>query len=668
MKVRCMNCMAEYEEDQECCPHCGYVRGTQPKEIYHLYPEVVLAGRYVVGTVVSYGGFGVLYRAWDEKLEAMVAVKEYFPSNYVNRNPGEKEIFIYTSKKQGEFENGLKGFLEEARSTAKFSSYPNIVNVYDYFQENGTAYMVMEFMDGKTLKQYIKEQGGKIGWEKAVEVLSSICDDLQVVHEAGILHRDISPDNIMLCADGAIKLFDFGAARFSSMESEMTRTVILKMGFAPPEQYRKKSKQGPWTDVYALGATLYRAITGVLPDESVNRQEAIRKKEPDTLRQPKELEPEIPDYLNAAICRAMALEPDLRFKNVLQLKQAILNQKQYPALEKELEQRKRRRMVGIGVLAASLACAAGGCLYYYHNKQAESTLRGARVTVWAPVPEDDEPQSQESILQEMLAEFYVDYPGVSVDISCIPLKDYESRLSEAAGTDAFPTLYLADGVDPGLAADRQADLSKVLNLVEEEDYYCLGRDQLGGDLVHTIPLGMQLSVVYGNETLLGSKTSAQVRDSLAEENDRAGFFAGEAPVWLADTLDYAEVQEALPGIYEVLPVPGGLVAKYNQVWSVDGNARKLDQEAANRILYYFLGESAQDVLHLQNDSSLPLNKNILSTYMEVNQEFAFLKEELDSGEPVVFPAGPDYEKSLDEYYKDMVSDEQKMGKVLGGAD
>ena len=151
MKLRCLNCMKEYEEGN-VCPFCGFEEGTPPKEIYHLYPGVVLADRYIIGTVVASGGFGVLYRAWDQKLEIMVAVKEYFPSSYVNRNPGEKEIFVYTSKQQGQFQAGLEGFLEEAKSTAKFSSCPNIVNVYDYFKENGTAYMVMEYMEGITLK------------------------------------------------------------------------------------------------------------------------------------------------------------------------------------------------------------------------------------------------------------------------------------------------------------------------------------------------------------------------------------------------------------------------------------------------------------------------------------------------------------------------------------
>ena len=110
MKIRCMNCMEEYEDADAPCPKCGYVKGTPPNEIYHLFPEEELADRYIIGTVIAYGGFGILYRAWDNKLQIMVAIKEYFPSSYVNRNPGEREIFISTSKKRGEFQEGLEGF------------------------------------------------------------------------------------------------------------------------------------------------------------------------------------------------------------------------------------------------------------------------------------------------------------------------------------------------------------------------------------------------------------------------------------------------------------------------------------------------------------------------------------------------------------------------------
>ena len=661
MSIRCLNCMKEYEESLKACPDCGFVPGTPPKEIYHLHPGVVLAKRYVIGTVVAYGGFGILYRAWDEKLQVMVAVKEYFPSSYVNRNPGEKDIFIYTSKKKSEFEAGLQTFLEEAKNTAKFSSHPNIVNVYDYFQENQTAYMVMEYMSGITLKEYVKKKGGKIGWEQAVDIITKICDDLQVVHENGILHRDISPDNIMMCGDGTIKLFDFGAAKFSNEEKEMTREIILKIGFAPPEQYRLRSRQGPWTDVYALGATLYRCITGVLPDESVNRQEALRVSKTDTLRPAKELAPEIPDYLNAAVSRAMAVQPELRFKDVLQLKEALLNKKTYADVEMELKKRKRRTRIGVAALTICLAAASVVCYGYYRTRRQETTLQGAGGVMWVPVDAGEE-EDKEQMMETMLEEFREDYPDVTLDLVFIPREDYAGRLNQADESGGeFPTLYETGGEEEysgTFPESRQADLSDVLKLVNTADYYCLEPEQLGGDVIRRLPLGMHLPAVYGNEVLMDSGQEPE------EKNDRNAFFSGTSPFWIGDSRDYSQVQEALTGVYRMMPVEQEtLTGGYDCMWSVDSRAARLDQAAAKRILYYFLGETAQDVLHLQYDNSLPLNRSEFAAYIEVNQEFSFLKEQLDSGILVVFPEESEYRKNLDQAYQSVVEDEKAVLKL-----
>jgi len=643
--------MKEYDDQEAGCPECGFVRGTPPKEIYHLYPEVVLAERYVIGTVVAYGGFGILYRAWDKKLQVMVAVKEYFPSSYVNRNPGEREIFIYTSKKQGEFQEGLEGFLSEARNTAKFSSYPNIVNVYDYFRENGTAYMVMEYMEGKTLKQYTKEKGGKLEWQEAVRILTSICDDLQVVHKSGILHRDISPDNIMLCDDGSIKLFDFGAARFSDMERDVTRTIILKIGFAPPEQYRAKSRQGPWTDVYALGATLYRTITGILPDESVNRQEALLKEKKDTLVSAKEYVPDIPEYLNIAIGKAMAVQQELRFKNVLQFKDALLNKKQYVEIEKELELRRKRRKTGIAVLAAALMAGIAGCFIYYQNLRVESTLSGAEVAVWASVPDTEEIGSRQNMLEDMLAEFCSDYPDVNIEVTCIPEGEYAEKLKQASDDGHFPTLYEnPDGVG---CEGHEDGLGDVLEMVQKEDYYCLDPEGTEEE-VRRLPLGMDVPVVYVNTLLQQENRQPE------KTNDADKFFAGESLLFVSGTDSYELVQEQLPGIYSVKALDtDGLKVRFEELWSVDRFADELDRKAAKRILYYFLGETAQDILHVQNDGGLPLNRNELEAYLEINQEFSFVKNQLDSGMPAEALSVEEFESRLEEEYQALVTDKQK---------
>lgn len=643
MSIRCMNCMKEYDGQLPACPGCGFVKGTPPKEIYHLHPEVELSDhRYVIGTVVAYGGFGIIYRAWDRKLEVMVAIKEYFPTSSVNRNPGEKEVFIYTKRGKDEFKAGVTGFLDEARNTSKFSSHPNIVNVFDYFEENGTAYMVMEFMDGVSLKQYTKEMGGRLSWEKAVEIGCCITDVLKVVHEAGILHRDISPDNIMLCREGNIKLFDFGAARFSDQDKEVTRTIVLKIGFAPPEQYRSKSKQGPWTDIYALGATLYRCITGVVPVESENRKEALIQKEKDPLKNPKELVEDLPDYVAIALMKAMSLEPELRFQSVMQFKAALQNKKKYHDVEEELILRKKRRKLGIAAVLTAVFAAVIGCFQFYQKKQEEANLSAVTLTMWVP----EEGEAGRDLYADMIAEFQQDYPLVDIKIEGIPKDQYRERLEAAnSGEEEFPVLYESSGLEE-LPSHPMEDLTAVYNLISRDDYYLLDEESLKVLGTKQLPLGFYCSVVYENSNLQNS------RQSIGKENSQEDFFNQKTSVWVSDTESYTKVQEALPGLYTMAPVNvSPPVARYASLWSVDGGASEGEKNAAKRLLYYFLGENAQDILHIQNMTALPLNKNEFQIFLEVNQEFDFLSSQLSEGEAPEMLSAKECQAAYDRIYE-----------------
>lgn len=208
--IRCINCFEQINDDNNACPHCGYVKGTPPKELYHLFPGTELENRYVIGEVLGFGGFGITYKAWDKKLDFVVAVKEFYPSGIVNRTPGTKDIIIYAKKREKEFYYGKDRFLEEARNMAKFSSEPNIVNVSAFFEENNTAYIVMEFLDGISLSQYLHESEGIIDVASGIQITEAIANALVKIHEKGIIHRDVSPDNIFLCVNGRIKLIDFG--------------------------------------------------------------------------------------------------------------------------------------------------------------------------------------------------------------------------------------------------------------------------------------------------------------------------------------------------------------------------------------------------------------------------------------------------------------------------
>lgn len=655
MKVRCMNCMKEYEEGPAKCPRCGYVRGTRPREIYHLYPEMELADRYIIGTVVGFGGFGVLYRAWDRKLEHMVAIKEYYPAGMVTRIPGQKEVILYTGKKNDEYKNGLTRFLDEARNTARFSSNPNIVNVFDFFEENGTAYMVMEFLEGVSLKEYISRAGGRLPWQQAVEIGLRIIDALKDVHGAKILHRDLSPDNVFMCDDGKIKLLDFGAARFTGLDDEKTRTIVLKMGFAPPEQYRSKSQQGPCTDIYALGATLYRAITGLTPDESVNRQDSINHNEGDTLKPMSQFVEGIPQYLDNAVLRAMALEPTLRFQNVQQMADALQNKKSYADLAREIRRRKRRRAVGIAASLMILAAGAAAGLLYSRQQKLIRNLDQVELSVWMPVKDGMDSGQTEQLFLDMSAEFLENYPGVQLDITCISPENYRDRLEEAAGTEEFPSLFESTGLADELGG-RMASL-------EQEVYERLEQDGAAAPVAgvldsqsrevlnpNQVPLGFKASVLYVNTEL--EKTGAEFE----ADNSGRDFLEAGSRAWVSDTSEFTQVQAHIAGRYAVRPLENGEVpAGYTDVWSVNGEAGAVERAAAGRLLYFLLRQPAQDILHLRHDTALPVNEQVYRIYLGVNRELEFVDGQL--GE-LKFMSDQGAEKAQARIYQEIAQQEQ----------
>ena len=306
---RCLGCMREYKDEYQVCPYCGYEVGTPPKEAYHMVPGTLLAGRYTVGQVLGFGGFGVTYIGYDNVLERKVAIKEYLPSEFSTRIPGQTEVTTYAGERTEQFNSGLTKFLDEAKTLAKLQSANGVVQIYNSFQENNTAYIVMEYLEGKTLKTYLEETE-KIPVEEAKEILHPIITALKEVHALGIIHRDIAPDNIFLTNDGRVKLLDFGASRFATTSHSKSLSVIIKQGYAPVEQYRSRGDQGPWTDVYSLSATLYKMITGITPEDAMER---IEKEE---LKKPSKLGIDIPKNTENAIMNALNIKIEDRTHDI----------------------------------------------------------------------------------------------------------------------------------------------------------------------------------------------------------------------------------------------------------------------------------------------------------------------------------------------------------------
>ncbi len=256
------------------CPHCGYDpewdRGRHPNALPH---GSILAGRYITGRVLGQGGFGVTYVALDRPTDKKMAIKEYLPVSAAYRMAGGVQVSANAETGGRSFSYGLDRFLEEAETLAKFSGTPGIVAVCSFFRENGTAYFVMDYVEGVSFKVYLRSHEGRVGWQEAVDILQPVMRALETVHQAGVVHRDVAPDNIYITGGGGVKLLDFGAARYSLGDKSRSLDVILRPGYAPREQYLSRSRQGPFTDVYSLAACFYAAITGYLPQEALERAE-----------------------------------------------------------------------------------------------------------------------------------------------------------------------------------------------------------------------------------------------------------------------------------------------------------------------------------------------------------------------------------------------------------
>ncbi|MDR1293493.1 MAG: serine/threonine protein kinase [Bifidobacteriaceae bacterium] len=303
----CLGCFREIAAPP--CPHCGFDPADATSYPLALRPGEILAGRYLVGRPLGQGGFGITYLAFDLTLQIKVAVKEYMPAGLIAREGDRTSVVLLSDRHESDFQANKQKFLDEARILAQLSDTPNIVTVQNFFLENNTAYFTMEYVDGMSLKDVVAGAGGRLGFDQTARFLEPIAAALAQVHARALLHRDISPDNVVITATGQSKLLDFGAARFA-LGDERSLSVILKHGFAPEEQYRTHGRQGPWTDLYALAATFYYCLTGSRPPDAIDRLHQ------DTLVPPSALGVALPAYAEAALMRALAVRAEQRYQSM----------------------------------------------------------------------------------------------------------------------------------------------------------------------------------------------------------------------------------------------------------------------------------------------------------------------------------------------------------------
>lgn len=409
----CMGCMRIRRDDSErVCPVCGQHHDDNSQPVFALRQGSILNGKYLIGKMLGQGGFGITYLGLDLLLKKKVAIKEYFPisTGTAARNSTISTEVFWATENQQELNKGFESFLKEARKMAALEEIPGVVGVRDLFLENATAYIVMTFVEGETLKARL-DRTGPMSFEDALSTLHPVIEALDRVHHAGIIHRDISPDNLMILPNGEVWLLDLGAAKEVDMEDQSGASVkssqmVTKQGFSPLEQYTNSGGTGTWTDVYAMCATIYYSVTGKVPPAATDRvlNDTLTRRQPLTQQQF--------DILKAGL----ALKPEDRIRDMKTLYERLYGQ----------EQPRKKVPVWVFGAAAAAVVALGGALLLLPEKDkpeampelppaqmetvqnpAEETVPEETVPEETEKPEETMPEAEETVNADVSG-FYLD--------------------------------------------------------------------------------------------------------------------------------------------------------------------------------------------------------------------------------------------------------------------
>ena len=293
--------------------------GTRTIDPVYLSSGTILHAKYRVNGVIGQGGFGITYDGTDLNLDMHVAIKEYFPNMMANRHVTVSTEVLCNNNTQGLYEQGMKNFLNEAKNMAKYAGEENFVTVHDYFTENNTAYIIMEFVEGITLKQYLKDHG-KLEMDEVMPIIVPIMGALEKIHEKGMIHRDVSPSNIMVLPDGRVRLLDFGAVKEVSAHTQNLTAMssVYKFGYSPIEQQTMGLRQGPYTDIYALCATIYEMLTGTVPPSALTRSI-----DGDSLVPPSKLGVKISTEQERVLLKGLAINGEDRVQTIAELRDGL---------------------------------------------------------------------------------------------------------------------------------------------------------------------------------------------------------------------------------------------------------------------------------------------------------------------------------------------------------
>jgi len=561
-------------------------------ELYAVEKSTILNNRYEVLSLIGTGGFSIIYKAYDHELNATVAIKEYFPNAIAERIPYSRDVLTRNYESAERFQLGLRSFKEEAHRMAELNGLHNTVNVLGTFDENNTSYIVMELLEGTSLLAYLKTLPNNRfdNADDAKQIIYSVAEALQYAHSKKILHRDVSPDNIFLCNDGKVKLIDFGAARELTEDGELS--VVVKTGCTPPEQYRKNGKQGPWTDLYALGATFYRMLTGVYPEAAPDRAEHHE------CLPPSEINSVVPEYIDALTLRCLAYDHTLRVADASEVMDVLHREKVIPLPGAIQAKNRMIKTIAYGMLAACLVLFMIISLIVLKKSETLYTIKIDTCDIRIEIPVNF---SSDSGLEAVKADFQSLYEQIGIE--------FIIRGTGSEVTDVF--VFSGD-------TTICSSLEDIQDVDESADTYyatiAYDTDLIYWNVEKAFRNGVNMNHIHSAEDILPEYYAGSYEEFLIDTNDLCAYQGG---------IDlYRNIQQELPGMYKIYPTETELSPVR---FAVASGLTENQKNAAMRFLLYLMSERAQEILFINHEGLIPAEENQYQHFFNVYSELIYIK-------------------------------------------
>lgn len=636
--MRCLNCFKEMKENDTICSNCHTDNTEMKNKPNCLQPGFLLNnGRYIIGKALNAGGFGIVYRAYDIKLEIIVAIKEFFPASLATRMVGKKDIILVENNRGISYKQSKESFLSEARIMEKFKNNPNVVSGRDWFEENNTAYIVMEFIEGVNVRDFMQQNDNKLDLESTQWIARQVINALKDIHAKGYVFRDLTPDNIMITTEyndqghNIVKLIDFGAAvNMNSTVDTSDDDIILKPGYAPIEQYVSGGILGAYTDIYALGATIYRMLSGLVPYEVTDRNKE------DILEKLVDIDDTIPEYIDRTIMKAMAIDKKIRFQTVDEFEAAFIHDQDVLYPEEELKKLKNKKRIFFGLMMAVCIALAG--VGYFIKSRKDTGIKNIEVTkdtITVMMPYDGEDTVN---LQEIIESYEKRNEQIKVEVEYVEKETYFETLK---AKEHLPTVFFNDGsVDEVFLAS----LTDLVESIDLDDYYYF--EDAKKRFTTSIPLGFDAAVCYVNDNIgnvdgelkkedLQETKVAFNTDYLLSVNEemypnllsKDAFLNEEVPYYIGNISEWESVADKLSGYWSVKPYTNEVEVRLGDFVSISKEASKNQQNAGMLFIYELLSDLAQNNRYLQVGGLVPINKDTGDIYFNTaHKEFVFVED------------------------------------------